>query len=49
MADIFISYVEEDGDIVEPLARGLIEAGYSCWYYQRSSLPGASYLQQISE
>ncbi|MBI3966863.1 MAG: AAA family ATPase [Chloroflexi bacterium] len=49
MSDIFISYVEEDADVVEPLARSLIEAGYSCWYYQRSSLPGASYLQQISE
>ncbi|MBI3966599.1 MAG: toll/interleukin-1 receptor domain-containing protein, partial [Chloroflexi bacterium] len=49
MSDIFISYVEEDADVVESLAQGLIEAGYSCWYYQRSSLPGASYLQQISD
>ncbi|MBI3967228.1 MAG: AAA family ATPase [Chloroflexi bacterium] len=49
MSDVFISYVEEDADVVEPLAHGLIEAGYSCWYYQRSSLPGASYLQQISD
>ncbi|MBI3965746.1 MAG: AAA family ATPase [Chloroflexi bacterium] len=49
MSDIFISYVEEDADVVEPLARGLTEAGYSCWYYQRSSVPGASYLQQISD
>ncbi|MBI3964514.1 MAG: AAA family ATPase [Chloroflexi bacterium] len=49
MSDVFISYVEEDADVVEPLALGLSEAGYSCWYYQRSSLPGASYLAQISE
>ncbi|MBI3966864.1 MAG: AAA family ATPase [Chloroflexi bacterium] len=49
MSDVFISYVEEDADVVEPLAQRLTEAGFSCWYYQRSSLPGASYLQQISD
>ncbi|MBI3966999.1 MAG: protein kinase [Chloroflexi bacterium] len=49
MSDIFISYVEEDADVVEPLARGLTDAGYSCWYYERSSLPGPSYLLQISQ
>ncbi|MBI3966998.1 MAG: AAA family ATPase [Chloroflexi bacterium] len=49
MADIFISYVEEDADVALALAGGLTQAGYSCWYYQRSSLPGPSYLLQITE
>ncbi|MBI3964620.1 MAG: AAA family ATPase [Chloroflexi bacterium] len=49
MSDVFISYVEEDADVVEPLADGLTEAGYSCWCYQHSSLPGPSYLLQVSQ
>ncbi|MBI3965601.1 MAG: toll/interleukin-1 receptor domain-containing protein, partial [Chloroflexi bacterium] len=49
MTDIFISYVEEDSDVVEPLALGLTEAGYSCWHYRRDSTPGTSYLAQITE
>ncbi|MBI3966869.1 MAG: protein kinase, partial [Chloroflexi bacterium] len=48
MSDVFISYVEEDTDIVEPIARGLTEAGYSCWHYTKDSIPGTSYLAQIT-
>ncbi|MBI3964513.1 MAG: toll/interleukin-1 receptor domain-containing protein, partial [Chloroflexi bacterium] len=49
MGDIFISYVEEDAAVVEPLAAALSDAGYSCWYYHQHSIAGTSYLTQISE
>lgn len=47
MADIFISYVEEDGDVAAELARGIEDAGYSAWYHERDSVPGPSYLIQF--
>lgn len=47
MADIFLSYVQEDGDIAREVASGLEDAGYAVWYYERDSLPGHSYLDQI--
>jgi len=46
MADIFISYVEEDGGIVREIAEGIEAAGYSVWYYERDGVVGASYLLQ---
>ncbi|MBI3965747.1 MAG: AAA family ATPase [Chloroflexi bacterium] len=49
MSDVFISYVEEDADVVEPLAQALTESGYSCWHYRRDSTPGTSYLTQITD
>jgi TIR domain len=48
MAQVFISYVEEDGDIVAALASAFEGAGMAAWYYQRDSLPGVSYLRQIA-
>lgn len=47
MAEVFISYVEEDGSIARQIADGLEESGYTVWYYERDSLPGHSYLEQI--
>jgi hypothetical protein len=47
MADIFLSYVQEDGDVAREVADGLEKAGYAVWYYERDSLPGHSYLEQI--
>lgn len=44
-----MSYVQEDGDVVRSLADGLEQAGYGVWYYERDSLPGHSYLEQILE
>ncbi len=44
---IFLSYVEEDGDVAQELARGLEAAGYSTWYYQRDCPPGPSYLVEV--
>lgn len=49
MADIFISYVEEDASLVIAIAQTLERRGYTAWYYERNSLPGTSYLLQIGE
>lgn len=48
MADVFLSHVEEDRDVALEIARGLEAAGYSVWYYERDTVPGVSYLTQIS-
>jgi hypothetical protein len=49
VADIFISYVEEDGEIARQLAAGLEEAGFAVWYYERDSLPAVQYTIQVLE
>ncbi len=49
MAEIFISYIQEDGDVARVIADGLEGAGYIVWYYERDSLPGRSYLEQVQE
>jgi WD40 repeat protein len=49
MGQIFISHIEEEDTVATELARGLEEAGYSVWYYERDSLPGESYLYQIDQ
>ena len=45
---IFISHTEKDSKIALQIAKGLEEAGYATWYYERDSLPGVSYLIQDS-
>lgn len=47
MSQIFVSHIEEEQAVAEEIARGLEEAGYSVWYYERDSYPGPSYLYQI--
>ena len=47
MADVFISYVEEDGAVAAEVAAGLEAAGYQTWYYERDSLPGDYYTRQV--
>ncbi len=49
MAHIFLSYVEEDESTAQEIARRLEAAGHQVWYYQRDSLPVASYLQQTRQ
>jgi len=49
MNHIFISYVEEDSKIALDLAKGVEQAGYKTWYYERDSLPGPTYLSQINQ
>ncbi|MBI4347759.1 MAG: toll/interleukin-1 receptor domain-containing protein [Elusimicrobia bacterium] len=49
MGHIFISHVGSDEALAVELARGLESAGYQTWYYERDSMPGASYLLQTGQ
>ena len=49
MADVFISHIEEDADLVLQLAAALENVGYSTWYHERDGVPGVSYLVQTSQ
>ncbi len=49
MSHIFISYVEEDGDLAGQIAEALEQEHYASWYYQRDSLPGTDYLELTGE
>ena len=49
MADVFISYAHQDGDVVRELAPALEAAGYTTWYYEDKGAVGASYLRQIDQ
>jgi hypothetical protein len=49
MSQIFISHVNVDQDVAIKIATGFEGAGYSTWYYERDSLPGPSYIDQISD
>jgi hypothetical protein len=44
MGQIFISHIEEEESIATELARALEAAGYSVWFYERDSYPGATAL-----
>lgn len=46
MTDVFISYKKEDVARVEPIARGLAQAGYDVWWDHRIP-PGRSYREVI--
>ena len=48
MNQIFISHMNADQDVAIKIATGLEDAGYTTWYYERDSVPGPSYLSQIS-
>src|SRR5947207_2321419 len=49
MADVFISYVEEDSEVAAALSEALEDKGYSTWCYERHSVPGPSYLAQTRD
>ena len=49
MSQVFISHVEEDWDVVSAIAGALERAGFSAWYYERDSIPGPPYLDQVYE
>jgi class 3 adenylate cyclase/tetratricopeptide (TPR) repeat protein len=49
MGNIFISHVISDEPLMRELARGLEEAGYAAWFFERDVLPGTSYLIQITQ
>ena len=49
MADIFISYVEEDSNLAIDIAHAMESMGFLTWYYERDSMPGRSYLLQVGD
>jgi hypothetical protein len=49
VAEVFISYVQEDGELAAQMAFQLESRGVKTWYYGRDSLPGPAYLLQVSE
>jgi hypothetical protein len=48
MSDVFISHVEEDRELAVKIANTLEATGFSTWYYERDSLPGPTYLDQVA-
>ncbi|MCC7419497.1 MAG: toll/interleukin-1 receptor domain-containing protein [Planctomycetaceae bacterium] len=49
MHQIFLSYAEEDSDLCRDIAARLEQAGHGCWYYERNTVAGRSYLAQVAE
>ena len=50
MADIFVSYSAEDGEVARYVAQGLENAGYDVWYYQKhGQVAGVNYLDNITD
>ncbi len=47
MADVFISHVEEDAAVAIEIAEALEVEGFSTWYYEKHSIPGMEYLEQV--
>lgn len=43
---VFLSYVEEDGDVAHAIAEGLESHNYSTWYYERDCPTGADYFEE---
>src|ERR1700732_276198 len=43
---IFVSYVEEDGEVAHEIAKHLEAHGYSSWYYERDCPAGADYFEE---
>lgn len=48
MPHVFISHVEEDKDVALSLAKGIEDAGFATWYYERDTIPGPTYIEQTS-
>jgi TolB-like protein len=49
VANVFLSHVAEDRDLMLRLAQAIEQAGFSTWYYERDCIPGPSYLLQTGE
>jgi hypothetical protein len=43
---VFLSYVEEDGDVAHAIAEGLESKDYSTWFYERDCPTGADYFEE---
>lgn len=48
MSTVFLSHIEKDLPVMQEIACGLEEAGYSTWYFERDVIAGTSYLIQIT-
>jgi hypothetical protein len=46
---VFISHSEKDLGLVDEIIRGLQQAGYRTWYFERDILPDTSYLVQLHD
>lgn len=49
MSQLFISHVEEDQDVAVEIGVTLEQRGFGVWYYERNSVPGVDYLDQMVE
>ena len=49
MSDVFISHVNRDEMLARDVATCLEEAGISTWFYERDSVGGLSYIEQVIE
>jgi len=47
MGPIFISHSEKDLPVVNEILKGLEYAGYKTWYFERDSLPGLSWRENV--
>ena len=47
MGHIFISHIEKDAAVMRQIADGLEAAGYKTWYFERDSLPGLSWRENV--
>ncbi len=49
MSQVFISHAERDGQVARDLGTELEKIGFKVWFYERDSLPGATYISQVAE
>lgn len=49
MADIFISYVDDDAELAGVVAAVIEGAGYATWYHERDSIPGPPFRTQVDQ
>lgn len=47
MIHLFISHVSEDEAIARELAQCVEQAGFAAWFYERDSVAGLSYIEQV--
>jgi TIR domain len=49
MKQLFISHAEEDETISVEIGSALEQSGFSVWYYERDTVPGPPYLDQVCD
>jgi hypothetical protein len=48
MSQLFISHSAEDKEVAVAIADALVQRGFGVWYYERHTLPGAHFAEQIA-